>query len=272
MFARSIFLVAPTALCLVSALEVVAQSSLSVPWPAAKKAPPDEISVRDNFPAVSRSSVPQGLSRGDRKRLEPDKEDLERFHRLLKQNGYGIAKILNVSCGSDGVFVINVNGCADTIPGHGASFSFRAREHSLPEFSDIRISGGRFVCGGAMIQGLIVALGETEPGTVDDGREEVRILENFSAAASLAGAQKQTVLINRGFWNDGHLYSASREIKENQTYALRSIAYRTRQTVTDKRRDITVVFQIVRFDNEGNVTIIWRELQNKESPRLDLER
>lgn len=268
MFTRSIYIVAPAALCLVSAFEVFAQSPLSISWPTVKKAPADEVAVKDNFPIVSQPQRPPEMSRSDRKLIEPKREDIARFRELLSRDGYGIAKILNLSCGADSPMVIDADGCADSIPGHGADYSFRTGGHSLPEFCDIKLKQGRFISGSIMTQGLIARLGEIDLLRVDPGRVEVKYLAAFVPAESLAGAQKQTSLINRGIWNDGHFYSGSVEIKENQTYVLRSIAYRIKGYIADKRRDIIVAFQVVRQDEDGNVTLVWKELQNKESPRL----
>jgi hypothetical protein len=68
-------------------------------------------------------------------------------------------------------------------------------------------------------------------------------------------------------------------VADNTTYALRSIAYqgtimRSIQTLTyneldvDKRRDVIVVFRVVKRDADGSVTILWKELSNKNAPKL----
>jgi hypothetical protein len=268
MFARSISIVAPATLCLVSAFGVYTQSPLSLSGPSTVKAPPGEISVRDNFPIVSQPERPQGMSRSDRKLIEPDTEDVEKFRVLLSKDGYGIAKILNVSCGAESPMVINVSGCADAIPGHGADFSFRNGEHSYPDLSDIKLTGNRLVAGSVMTQGLLVSLGKVDISTFDMSAAEMKYLREFIPAADWAGAKRQTESLMNGVYDNGRLYSAVADVAENRAYAIRSIAYRTRSDGGDRRRDVTLVFTIVRIDADGNITLVWKRLQEKESPKL----
>jgi len=58
---------------------------------------------------------------------------------------------------------------------------------------------------------------------------------------------------------------------EEHRSQLRTIAYRLRSDRGDKREDLVVVFTIVRQDSAGNVTFIWRRLQNRASPKISLE-
>jgi hypothetical protein len=86
----------------------------------------------------------------------------------------------------------------------------------------------------------------------------------------------------RGIRRDGFLYRRGLFIVENTTFALRSIAYegkhyRAINGLTynefdyDKRNDVIVVFRIVEKDEAGNVTILWKELSEKNSPKLKIK-
>jgi hypothetical protein len=78
-------------------------------------------------------------------------------------------------------------------------------------------------------------------------------------------------------------YKKTAPVVENATYALRVIAYKGNILRTyrgfvfdmlagDKRIDLTLAFRVVRKDDDGGVTIIWRELARRESPRIKFEK
>jgi len=267
MFARSLTMILPFVVCFGISETCASQVR---PWPPIVNQPSPEPVAAAVAPRGGRSDPPP-ISRNDKRLIQPDAADVTRFRDLLSKPGHGIAKLLNSPCSNDqnGAYVVDASkNCTNSLPGNGSHFSFRTGEHSLPEFSDLKIKNGRFIGGSIMTQGLIVALKEAGLSEVDFSCDEMKYLADFHPADSVDGAQKQTALINRGMWNDGHFYSGSTEIKENQIYALRSIAYRLKGEIPDKRRDIIVAFQVVRQDDDGNVTLIWKELQNKESPKL----
>lgn len=76
--------------------------------------------------------------------------------------------------------------------------------------------------------------------------------------------------------------------EKNVTYALRAIAFRSEHKIIsrltpdnvnpdeskflylddDKRFDLTVVFRVVRQAENGSITILWKELNRQQSPKL----
>jgi len=83
----------------------------------------------------------------------------------------------------------------------------------------------------------------------------------------------------KGIKQNGFLYTRSLPVIENNTYALRSIAYRGRVMTSikgvpyneldfDRRRDIVVVFRIVQKDADGSISILWNQLSDKEAPKI----
>ena len=87
---------------------------------------------------------------------------------------------------------------------------------------------------------------------------------------------------------DGTKYSNQADIVLDSTYLLRIIAYKNDNNLqrrlsklpaspndpvhvfeklqNDNRLDLTIAFRIIRKDEHGNLTIIWRELDRKKPP------
>ena len=237
--------------------------------------PPQQVGIVAIPQGGRRENKEPSVSRRDKKLIEPDATDIAKFQTLLNKSGYGIAKLLNSKCPAEAtnVYLVSADdGCANSLPGNGAHFSFRRREHIAPVYADIKIKDGKFIVGSFFTQGLIVSLGEIGVEEIGLNTAGVKYLAAFEPAKDRDGAQKQTAEITRGRTDDSYFYSGSAEIKENQAFVLRSVAYRTGSETGDKRRDVIIAFQVVRQDDEGNVTLIWKELQNKESPKLDQEK
>ena len=272
MFARSTSIIFQAAICLVSLIQANAQSSGSVDWRAMKSAPPDMVNIVDVQPRPDLSTRPSGMSRSDRKLVEPDEEVKTKFHDLLDKREFSLVKLLNVNCGTDGPMMIRANACRDSIPGHGADYSFRVGRHVFPAIADLKLNGDLLIVGSVMTQGLLVSIGKVEIGTLDNSNDAIKFLADFAPAQDAAGAQHQTLLINHGMKRDELLFGASAPVVAGATYILRTIAYRTDNDGGDRREDLTVAFTVVRLDDDGNVTLIWRELRKKESPKIKIEK
>src|SRR4029079_14604383 len=87
-----------------------------------------------------------------------------------------------------------------------------------------------------------------------------------------------------GIESDGYKYSKEVNTKVGEVYLLRVVAYRLQrkflEQISDeevnsenlkfvilnqaKREDITIAFRIIRADVNGNLTIIWKELERKK--------
>lgn len=82
----------------------------------------------------------------------------------------------------------------------------------------------------------------------------------------------------------GYHYASVSPVKENMTYAFRVIAYRGELFTRlygafyynildgDKRVDMTAVFRVVRKSKDGSLTLLWKELQRKDSPKIRISK
>ena len=68
----------------------------------------------------------------------------------------------------------------------------------------------------------------------------------------------------------GHSYSMAAPVRADTTYVLRSITYKVGNNLDEARKpvDVLVVFRVVHKSVEGDVTLLWKELQRKKSPKL----
>ena len=163
---------------------------------------------------------------------------------------------------------IQVGQCSDLIPGHGADFSFRLNRHVLPGVADLKLNGDTLIVGRVMTQGRLVSIGKIDIGELDLSSDAMKFLTGFIPANDFLGAEQQALVIKNGIRKNACLFGAIAPVVADGTYLLRTIAYRTPNDGGDKRRDLIVAFTVVRLDVDGNATLIWKILQEKESPKL----
>jgi len=107
----------------------------------------------------------------------------------------------------------------------------------------------------------------------------LKFLVDFQPEPDYEKGRAVDLKLVEGIRAEGFFYRRGLFIVENTTFALRSIAYdgkyyRAVNRVTynefnyDKRKDVIVVFRIVEKDEAGNVTILWKELREKDSPDI----
>src|SRR5215203_3927683 len=82
------------------------------------------------------------LTREQKKRLQPDPSDLEKYERFLAAPRTGIFRLMpDIGC-TENVNVIKVDAvCLNFIP-ESSYYSFREKEHTLEVLSDLRLRGG----------------------------------------------------------------------------------------------------------------------------------
>lgn len=205
-----------------------------------------------------------------------------KFAEFLKQKDTGLFKFLNSSkCGS-GANVVSVSEpCLNNkIPGAGASFSFRMKTYRIPKLSDLSFAENMFITAGQWLHGLLLDIGDVPLENVSLQTKEAESLSKFQAASTVQTAQEIYAKLNQeGIKHQELVYQRLVSARENTTYLLRSIAYRgtINKTVQgyiyneldyDKRKDVLIAFRIVQTDADGSVTILWKQLAAKDSPKI----
>lgn len=215
------------------------------------------------------------------KTVEPRRELFAKYAEFLRQPDTGLTKLIDdKGCAGNTKVVVATDNCLKyTMPGAGSSFSFRTETYRIPRLSDITFTNKSFQAAGVLLHGIFVNLGDVPIEQVTLGTKGMKYLTDFQPVRDYKKGGAIDLQLTEGVRQDGFLYRRGLYIVENTTFALRSVAYggkyfRAVNKITynefdyDKRKDVIVVFRIVEQDAENNVTILWKILQEKDSPDI----
>jgi hypothetical protein len=220
------------------------------------------------------------------KDLAPIPEDLAKYSTFLGQKGTGLVRLVpDAGCG-DGTKVLAAAGpcLMHTMPGNGSWYSFRSANYRLDRLSDLRFTDGNFEATGIVNQlGFLVSMGDIGLDQVSINTKGMEVLQSFIPVSDASEALKLGEQIALGMERDGYFFTRRLRASEGLTYALRSVAYRSSfyrsingiaydEMAFDKRFDITVAFRVVRQHDDGSITVLWKEVARKASPRLRVEK
>lgn len=215
--------------------------------------------------------------------LTPSQSLLTQYEKFLKQPDTGIFKLsADSTCAANAQVVVATETClSNNIPGAGTAYSFRVESHRMLHLSDLVLEKDVIRTGSLMQQGLLVNLGNIELDQISLQTPGLKYLLEFNPSMKQEEIQTFEEKLSKGIKADGFIYGYGLYVENQKTFALRSIAYRGKfqravsgvtynEMEFDKRKDIVVVFRIVEKDANGDLTILWRELQTKDSPKIEL--
>ncbi|NOT49126.1 MAG: hypothetical protein HOP17_15455 [Acidobacteria bacterium] len=234
--------------------------------------------VNETMPAVSAAD----LKRIERL-LTPNAEDLDKYKAFLDLERTGIFKLFPQSV-CDESRVVRLDGeCANSVPG-GSRYSFRAGSKT----PDIHYVNGVLFAKGFFAHHLIANIGDVPVESLLTGDKYLKPLAGIAPSVDFEEARSLSSDIEDGLLLESIKYSDRAEILLNTTYLLRTIAYRNGNNLqrrldraspaaddpvrgfeklqTDHRMDLIVAFRIIRKDEYGNLTIVWREISRKKAP------
>ena len=220
----------------------------------------------------------------EREVLAPEKTDVQKLAAFLRQKNTGLVRLAdNSECAGSPYLISASTKCLEyPMPGNGAFFSFRRAGYSIDRIADLRYRNGMFAVGGIFQHGILTRLGDIDPDTVSVSTPGMGYLMDFKPSLDIVSAVSVGRELRAGIDRKGFHYRQELKMVENMTYALRSVAYRGTvmrsyngviydELDFDKRFDVTVVFKVVRVHDDGSVTIAWKRLLKKESPKLKME-
>jgi hypothetical protein len=226
---------------------------------------------------------------------KPSKEEIEilavaepllsRYAAFLKEPNTGIVKLNGESsCVTDKDVVAASEKCIPfKMPGAGTAFSFRTESYRLPRLADVILIDNIFRTGGVFQQVVMADLGDVAVEDLTLDSKGMKFLQDLKPAENSTEFMKLNAEMAKGAEFDGIFYRNGHPLKENSSYALRSLAYRGQYVRTiegiqydelefDKRRDVIVAFRVVDKDQAGNVTIVWKRLRDLEAPKLKVKK
>jgi len=224
---------------------------------------------------------------GERIRLarRVDAADQSRYNEFLQADKTGIFKLFpDYDCVTKNV--VRTDGDCKNFVMASSSFSFRTGIYAHPYYHDLGFNHGEIFSNAFFSQGILVSLGDVPIQDVTPNRDGLKFIFDFQTATDPDAARKMAARLKAGVEFGGFTYSSGVRPAENTTYVLRSIAYDVANSLPalsettsigelrfhtlslDKRADVIVVFRIVRQGSDGSLTIVWKELDRKEAPKI----
>ncbi len=235
--------------------------------------------------------------------VAPLDEDRVKYRKFLDKANTGIVKLFPyIDCGGKkGILDVrnkcNSEGNDYRFRARGSAYSFRKETYGS-SFSDIEFKESSLISNGFLANGFIVSLGDMKLDFVTLQMSELDYMTKFNPATNRVEARSQFQQFSNGVEIENRLFSNNLEVKANRTYVLRSIAYRYKDKFvnplikrrlrrprqymeewskffsygSDKRNDSIVAFRVIRKSDDGAITLIWKRLAKKKSPRLIYER
>ncbi|MBS1794858.1 MAG: hypothetical protein JSS81_13445 [Acidobacteria bacterium] len=220
-------------------------------------------------------------SKKELKTVEPGRELFDRYADFLRQSKTGLTKLIgDKGCADNTKVLVVTEDCLKyTMPGAGSSFSFRTENYRIARLADLTYTDKSFQASGVLLHGILVNLGDVPLDKAALTTRGMKFLVEFQPEPDYRKSKELDARLIRGVEDDGFLYRRGLFTVENATFALRSIAYdgqllRSVKGVVynefdyDRRKDVIVVFRIVDKDAAGDVTILWKILQEKDSPEM----
>ena len=186
--------------------------------------------------------------------LAPSPKDQKKYAAFLAQPDTGLIRLLPRETFGNKL----------TINGGGAYYSFARLTHEYGYGSDLELQLGNFSVGFAGADfGFLARLGKVSIEGVTVDHPAAQFLATFQAPTVEADARAQYQRGGAGFEMNGFTYVSRMPVKRKNVYLVRSINYGD--------SDLLAAFRIVRQDDDGSVTIVWRILKKFPVPQLQRE-
>lgn len=240
--------------------------------------------TRELFPASVRRDIDNLYRKTNKKELKllgVNEGDKQKYGLFLKSDKTGLVRLISdLGCSANTKVIVASEECLKySMPGGGSSYSFRVEDYRIPQLADLTFFDSTFESNGQLLIGIFAGIGDTALENVSVQSPGVKYLSDVKPVTKFEEAVKLQQHFSKGFMKDGFFYGSRIKAVENMTYVLRSIAYevevpRAVNGITyneldfDKRKDVLIAFRIVRKENDGSVTLLWRELARTKSPKM----
>jgi len=191
------------------------------------------------------------LSKGP---LAPASEDRDAFRDFLRDKHSGLMRLMPREKYDFETYHVPRT---IKIRGGGAYYSFAHLSHEYGYGSDIELERDNLSVGFAGADyGIMQNLGDVPLAEITLGDSRTSVLANYRAPTNEALARSARMRLGRGIIINGEFYQPKLPLVVNNTYLLRSINF--------GETDVLVAFRVIRKDQDGSATILWKLL--KQSP------
>jgi hypothetical protein len=190
--------------------------------------------------------------------LSPSAEDQAAFAEFLKQPDTGLIRLFPAGLYQDTLLT----------QAGGSLYSFARASHG-PGGSDITLAPvpGKYDTPppiseyrlGVTLGGFIVTIGDVPLDKVTIGHDGLKFLASYNAPTTSPEHRADYQRGLDGFVENGYEHNRHAPVKENYTYAIRSVSY--------DRSDVLVAFRVVRKETDGSVTLLWKILKRFPTPK-----
>lgn len=235
------------------------------------------VNLRRDIDALYRKT-----NKKEKKLLSVNEGDKQKYGLFLKSDQTGLIKLISdLGCSANAKVLVASEECLKySMPGGGSSYSFRVADYRIPQLADLTFFDSAFEANGILLHGVFTGIGDVPLESVTVQTRGAKYLSEIKPVTKYQEAVAFSKNISKGFMKDGFFYGNRIKAVENMTYVLRSIAYegevpKAVNGVTyneldfDKRKDVMVAFRIVRKEDDGSVTLLWRELARLKSPKME---
>ncbi len=239
--------------------------------------------ILKKLPKVKMSQLPKlKVTDRDQELTSMNSQDAIEFQDFLKTSKTGFVRLHDASACPENV--INVNSpCPFNIYGNATTYSFREKTYFLGENADIKYSSSILEILGTYTLGFLSNLGDIPLENLNLESKGIKPMVDFTPSLVPEVVKNNYLDAQRGFKIGDYVYKMQTPIIENNTYVLRSIAYRgdlklrneelKKPVVVDgKRTDIVIIFRVIRKHKDNSISILWKELQQKSSPTLKVKK
>ncbi|HEX9962351.1 MAG TPA: hypothetical protein VGB00_15560 [Pyrinomonadaceae bacterium] len=230
------------------------------------------IAARQLQNAAQKRALKAKATPKDLEAVKIDEGDKIKFAEFLKQPRTGIFRLHDIDKCEENQKIYNVEEpCPSHIIDKGSAYSFLERDYDYRLLADIWLQKSSLRIRKIETLSFLTDLGDVPIENLTPAAEGIRQMAEFVPSADKKEVLAQHRIATRGFQVGKYVYKTSHPLKENSTYSLRAITYRLDNpgmSVKTKRLDVIVVFRVVRAHTDGSVSVLWKELQRKEAPKM----
>jgi hypothetical protein len=248
--------------------------------PGKRPSIPREQPERSNLPKKQTS-----LNDQQKKLMAGSPEDQARYADFLKQSDTGLFRLFP-KIDYKTSLTVDAQAPERSLPvlGGGAYYSFGNKSHIFGSWSDICLQDNALFTQVAMkSMGLFTIIGDVPLDSVTLQTPGIEFLTKMTIPIQWPELIAQAKHYDQGFQEGEFTYRSGVRVFPSQTYILRSVIYKRSDSLApnpetgdslmhiDKYQgaDLLIAFSVVRQEEDGTVTILWKCLKRSPGPQLE---